>query len=67
MEKILMIKELIALLLECNMDALAYVNASGVPVGITKSNICWGGGGDGATVKEAPEVIFDITDTDKER
>ena len=59
MRKILTVKELITLLLEHNMDAYVYVNASGIPTGLSLPNVCWGGG-DGVTKKEANEVIFDI-------
>ena len=59
MRKILTVKELITLLLEHNMDAYVYVNASGIPTGLSLPNVCWGGC-DGVTKKEANEVIFDI-------
>lgn len=60
MRQILTVKELIALLLDYNMDAYVYVNASGLPIGISLPNVCFGGGGDGETKNEANEVIFDI-------
>ena len=60
MRKILTVKELITLLLEHNMDAYVYVNASGIPTGLSLPNVCWGGNGDGEGKDKATEVIFDI-------
>ncbi len=60
MRKILTVKELITLLLEHNMDARVYVNASGVLTGLSLPNVCWGGNCDGVSKKETNAVIFDI-------
>lgn len=60
MRKILTVKELIALLLDYNMNAYVYVNASGLPVGISLPNVCFGSDKEGETKKETNEVIFDI-------
>ncbi len=60
MRKILTVKELITVLLDYNMDALVYTNANGIPTGISLSNVCYGGGGEGETKKDCKEVIFDI-------
>ena len=60
MKKILTVKELITLLLEYNMEAFVYVNANGLPTGISLPNICYSGSGDGGTKKECKEVIFDV-------
>ena len=65
MRKILTVKELITILLDYNMDALVYTNANGVPTGISLSNVCYGGGGEGVTKKDCEEVIFDIQDEEK--
>lgn len=59
MKKILTVKELITILLDYNMDACVYVNANGLPIGISSPNVCWGGE-KGETKKETNEVIFDI-------
>lgn len=66
MRKILTVKELITILLDYNMDALIYTNANGVPTGISLSNVCYGGGGEGETKKDCKEVIFDIQDEENE-
>ena len=47
MKKILTVKELITLLLEHNMDAYVYVNAIGIPTGLSLPNVCYGGNRDG--------------------
>ena len=60
MRKILTVKELITILLDYNMDALVYTNASGVPTGISLPNVHYSGGGEGETKKESTEVIFDV-------
>lgn len=62
MKKILTVKELITLLLEHNMDAYVYVNASGIPTGLSLPNVCFSSGDDATKIakKEAKEVIFDI-------
>ena len=60
MRQILTVKELIALLLDYNIDAYVYVNASGLPIGISLPNVCFGGSREGETKKETDEVIFDI-------
>lgn len=65
MRKILTVKELITILLDYNMDALVYTNANGVPTGISLPNVCYSGGGDGATKKESTEVIFDIQEEER--
>lgn len=65
MRKILTVKELITILLDYNMDALVYVNANGIPTGISLPNVCYGGGGDGETKKDCKEVIFDIQDEER--
>lgn len=65
MKEILTVKELITLLLEHNMDANVYVNASGIPTGLSRFNVCWGGNGDGVSKKEANEVIFDIQEEEE--
>lgn len=62
MRQILTVKELITLLLDYNMDAYTYVNANGLPIGISLPNICFGGGKEGETKKDCKEVIFDIQD-----
>ena len=66
MRKILTVKELITILLDYNMDALVYTNANGVPTGISLSNVCYGGGGEGVTKKDCEELIFDIQDEENE-
>ena len=66
MRKILTVKELITLLLDYNMDALVYTNATGVPTGISLPNVCYSGGGEGETKKDCKEVIFDIQDEENE-
>ncbi len=65
MRKILTVKELITILLDYNMDAMVYTNANGIPTGISPSNVCYSGGGDGETKKECKEVIFDIQDEER--
>ena len=65
MRKILTVKELITLLLEYNMDARVYINASGILTGLTHSNVCWGGNGDGEGKDKANEVIFDIQEEEE--
>lgn len=65
MRKILTVKELITLLLEHNMDANVYVNADGVPTGLTLPNICWDGHVEGCAKKEATMVILDIQGEEK--
>lgn len=65
MRKILTVKELITILLDYNMDALVYVNANGIPTGISLPNVCFGGGKEGETKKETNEVIFDIQDEER--
>ena len=56
MRQILTVKELITLLLDYNMDAYTYVNANGLPIGISLPNICFGGGKEGETKKDCKEV-----------
>lgn len=65
MRKILTVKELITLLLEHNMDANVYVNADGIPTGLTLPNICWDGHVEGCAKKEATMVILDIRGEEK--
>ena len=65
MEKILTVRELVTILIQYNMDALVYANANGVPTGISLSNVCYGGGGDGETKKECKKIIFDIQEEEK--
>ena len=60
MRKILTVKELITLLLEHDMDANVYVNADGIPTGLTLPDICWDGNVEGCTKKEATMVVLDI-------
>ena len=42
------------------MDAYVYVNASGIPTGLSLPNVCYGGNRDGEWKDTANEVIFDI-------
>lgn len=65
MKEFLTVKELITLLLEHNMDARVYVNASGVPTRLTQYNICWSGGGEGIPKEKASELIFDIQEEEE--
>ena len=65
MRKILTVKELITILLDYNMDAQVYVNANGIPTGISLPNVCYSGGDEGETKKDCKEVIFDIQDEER--
>lgn len=65
MRKILTVKELISLLLDYNMEALVYVNANGIPTGISLPNVCYGGDDEAETKKDCKEVIFDIQDEER--
>ena len=70
MKKVLTVKELIAILLEFNMDASVYVNIKGDPIGLAMSDIGWNGdGGDSAegtnTRKSSTEIYFEITNPEK--
>jgi len=64
MRKILTVKELITLLLDCNMDAQVYTNANGIPTGISRPNVCYSVG-DGETKKDCKKVIFDIQEEER--
>lgn len=64
MRQILTVKELIALLLDYNMDAYVYVNASGLPIGVSLPNVCFGGGKEGehtiACSEEQMKVLNEV-------
>ena len=70
MKKVLTVKELIAILLEFNMDASVYINVNGDPIGLAMSDVCWNGGGSDAaegtnTKKISTEIYFEITNPEK--
>lgn len=65
MRKIFTVKELITILLDYNMEALVYVNANGLPTGISLPNVCHGSDSEGVTKKDCKEVIFDIQEEER--
>ena len=67
MKEVLIVKDLIKLLLDYNPYAEVYLNVDGFPIGLSKSDICYSGGGDSAEPKGkdfAKEVYFDTTESE---
>ena len=70
MKDVLIVKDLIKLLLDFNPYAEVYLNVDGSSIGLSKSNICYSGGGDSAEPQEkdfAKEVYFDITESEYDK
>ena len=68
MRKILTVQELIKLLLDYNMDANVYVNASGIPIGVALPDLCWissDGDTESNTKRNATQIIFDIQEEER--
>ena len=57
MKEVLIVKDLIKLLLDYNPYAEVYLNFDGSPIGLSKSDICYSGGGDPFIFGKRP-VIF---------